>query len=392
MVSGVRHGRIRSLLAAGIVGCFAGLLAGGTAFAADPGRWQQTGQSTMPLYYYQGVTSDSANNFFFDGVDFGLYRTDSQLNETARNDAVIPPRVAATEGYNHIGDISWDAAEGERILLPLECYYPPAGNTCKTGSIGVADPTSLQWRYYVKLDPAEIQKTMWNEVSPDGQLVWTSSGGDLLAYRAADISPVNAAPGGAVIKAVKRLNGAVPAAGITGATFYGDRLLVAGQGTGPFQVWSIDLTTGQRTLEIEREIVGESEGLDVANALGGVLHWQIQPYNEQGPPTYGVANGTLLHFVPSNQPPSASFTYSPASPKVRETVTFTSTSGDADGSVTSQTWDLDNDGGFDDANGATASHVFAKKGTYVVRLRVLDDDGASAIASQSVTVANAGGR
>src|SRR3954451_13218177 len=119
------------------------LVAPGVAQGADPGRWTLTGTSTMPLYYYQGVTSDPARHVFFDGIDFGLYRTDDQLNEQARNDDVIPPTVTATEGYNHIGDISWDAYEGGRILLPLECYYPPAGNTCKTGSLGVADAVTL---------------------------------------------------------------------------------------------------------------------------------------------------------------------------------------------------------------------------------------------------------
>jgi len=103
------------------------------AQAADPGRWTQTGSSTMPLYYYQGVTSDPAGHFYFDGVDVGLYRTDSQLNEQARNDDVIPPAVTAAEGYNHVGDITWDGAEGGRILLPLECYYPPAGERGRFG-------------------------------------------------------------------------------------------------------------------------------------------------------------------------------------------------------------------------------------------------------------------
>jgi hypothetical protein len=271
----------------------------GGALAADPGRWVETGYTTMPLYYYQGVTSDPARNLYFDGIHIGLYRTDAQLNETGRNDDVIPPQVHASEGYNHVGDITWDEAEGGRILLPVECYYPPAGNTCKTGSFGVADPQTLRWRYYVKLDPSEIEKAMWAEVSPNGKLVWTSSGDDLLAYRVRDVSPANAAPAGRKIKAVRRLTAAVPPTGITGATFYGNRLLVAGQDGRLFQVWSIDLETGARQLEIEREIVGESEGLDVVDALGGILHWQIQPYNEEGPPTYGIANGTLLHFVPA---------------------------------------------------------------------------------------------
>lgn len=269
------------------------------ARAADPGRWTYTGASSMPLYYYQGVTSDPGGRLYFDGVDFGLYRTDSQLHEQARNDDVIPPAVTATEGYNHIGDISWDGAEGGRIVLPLECYYPPAGNTCGTGSFGVADPETLQWRYYVKLDPAYIAKAMWAELSPDGRTIWTSSGNDLLGYRASQVKPAHAAPAGPLLKPAVRVRGAVPPTGITGATFVGDRLFVAGQDGDRFQVWSIDLTTGARQLEIERTIVGESEGLDVFDSLGGTLHWQIQPYNEQGVPTYPPLNGTLLHFVPA---------------------------------------------------------------------------------------------
>jgi hypothetical protein len=97
------------------------------AAARDPGRWVETGRTTIPLYYYQGVTSDPARNFYFDGVDFGLYRTDRDLGETGRNDDVIPPAVHAAENYNHIGDLTWDAREGGRLLLPMECYYrPPA--------------------------------------------------------------------------------------------------------------------------------------------------------------------------------------------------------------------------------------------------------------------------
>src|SRR5215211_4231117 len=195
------------------------------AHGADPGRWTLTGNSTMPLYYYQGVTSDPAGHFYFDGVDFGLYRTDSQLNEQARN-----------------GDVTWDAAEGGRIILPLECYYPPAGNTCGTGSFGVADPVTLQWRYYVKLDPRYIAKAMWAEVSPDGGLIWTSSGDDLLAYRTNAVKPGHAAPAGPLLKPAVRLRGAVPPTGITGATFHAGRLFVAGQDGDLFQVWSIDLT------------------------------------------------------------------------------------------------------------------------------------------------------
>src|SRR3954465_1937774 len=305
--------------------CAAAALAAVPAQAAAPGRWDEKTRSSVPLNYYQGVTSDPAGNLYFDGVYFGLYKTDSELKELARHDDEIPTQVHTSEGYDHMGDLTWDAAEGGRVLLPLECYYPypgapNSGNTCGfgtngqpeggTGSFGVADDDTLDWKDYVKLDERDIPKAMWAEVSPDAKLVWTSSGKDLLAYCTADIKPANAAPTGPKIRPVKRLANAVPPSGITGAAFEGERLLVAGQDGGAFQVWAIDLTTGARALQIERTIVGESEGIDTVDALGGHLHWLIQPYNEKNVPPYGVPNGTLLHFVPAqpggaSQPPPA---------------------------------------------------------------------------------------
>jgi hypothetical protein len=275
------------------------------ARAADPGLWRETGRTTLPLVYFQGVTHTTDGSWLFDGVDQGLWRTNHAFTQTGGNPDVIPPDVHTTEQYNHIGDISFDRAEGGRVILPLECYYPPQGNTCNTGSFGVADPSTLQWRYYVKLDPSEIPKAMWAEVSPDGSLIWTAAGTDLLAYRAADVNPANAAPAGAAIKAVRRLRNAVPPAGITGATFYKGRLLVAGQKGDTVQVWSIDLANGTRRLEIERQVVGESEGLDSFSAAGGTLHWLIQPNNIEGTSTYGPNNATLVHFKPAAPLPAA---------------------------------------------------------------------------------------
>ena len=275
-------------------------LAAVPAHAADPGRWKLTGTTALPIVYYQGVTADPARNLYFDGVYVGLYRTDSAFKETGRTDDVIPPDVHLREGYNHIGDISYDRADGGRILLPLECYVPNGpngGNPCLHGSIGVADPRTLQWRYYVKLDPAEIPKAMWNEVSPDGTLLWTSSGDDLLAYRTVDITAANATPEHAPIHFVRRLRGAVPPSGITGATFIDGRLYVAGQGGGPFRVYSIDLAHGSNRLELERRIAGESEGLVTAALKGGTLSWLVQPFTTEGEtPTYDPDKATLLSF------------------------------------------------------------------------------------------------
>jgi hypothetical protein len=273
------------------------------ASAKDPARWTLTGWSSVSNFYWQGATSAGPGGpLFFSGIVEGLYRTDRLLRQTAANAPAIPDSVKAVEGYNHVGDVSYDGAEGGRILLPLECYRaggPNGGNTCGTGSIGVSDPTTLGFRYYVKLDPAEIPKAMWVEASPDGQLLWTSSGNDLLAYAAADVSAANAAPAAPPIHSVRRLAGAVPPSGVTGAAFHGGRLFLAGaQGT-TYQVWSVDTLTGARRLELElRGVRGEAEGLHTTELRGGTLHFLVAPLGSG--PTFGPTVG-FLHFTPGAQ-------------------------------------------------------------------------------------------
>ena len=150
---------------------------------------------------------------------------------------------------------------------------------------------------------------MWAEVSPDGSELWTQQDNDLLVYDMSDISAANAAPLGPEVEPRETLDDAVPPSGITGATFFRGRLYVAGSTAAPagspvdtFQVWSIDPADGSRRLEIERQVAGESEGLDVFGSLGGILHWQIQPipsHPAEQPPTYDPGLGSLLSFVPN---------------------------------------------------------------------------------------------
>ena len=81
----------------------------------------------------------------------------------------------------------------------------------------------------------------------------------------------------------------------------------------------------------------------------------------------------------ANQPPNAGF----SSNCTDLDCSFTDASNDSDGNIVSRSWN------FDDGNGSTAtnpSHSYAAAGTYTVTLTVTDDDGASDMASQSVTV------
>ena len=268
------------------------------ATASRQGRWLLTGASSVPDTYWQGLASDPPDeNLFFVGVFQGLWRTTPSLRQTAGIANAIPPAVTATEGYNHIGDPTWNPSEGGRLILPLECFSPTAGNTCGTGAFGVADPATLAFRYYVKLDPEQIQKAMWAETSPNGALIWTSSGDDLLAYRSTDVSAANAGPGGPLLRYVRRLPGAVPPGGVTGAVFRHGRLLLAGARDRSFEVSSVDPRTGERRLEVRKTICGESEGLDTIPTLDGRLHWLIAPFAPGCRLTFGPSSA-LLHLVP----------------------------------------------------------------------------------------------
>jgi hypothetical protein len=131
---------------------------------------------------------------------------------------------------------------------------------------------------------------MFAEVSPDGKLLWTSNGGlngghDLLAYDVSEITAANAAPAGPLLKPAIVLPNAVPPNGITGATFFGNRLLVASQNKKLFEVWSINLKDGSRRL-------------DISSVLGAKLHWLITPQGTgNNPPTYGdFGHSALVHF------------------------------------------------------------------------------------------------
>jgi hypothetical protein len=269
-----------------------------TASARDPGKWILTGASSVPNNYWQGLTSDpSESNLFLIGPFEGLWRTTPELEQTAGVSQEIPTQVKAREGYNHIGDPTWLPGEGGRVVLPMECFSPNAdpSNTCGTGSFGIADPQTLAFRYYVKLDPAFIPKAMWAETSPNGKLIWTSSGDDLLAYRASDVTQGNAAPSGPLLEPVRRLTGAVPPTGVTGAVFRKHNLLLAGEADHVYQVWAVDTKTGDRKLKLELHICGESEGLDLISTLGGRLHWLIAPADPDCELTFGPTSA-LLHF------------------------------------------------------------------------------------------------
>jgi YD repeat-containing protein len=104
----------------------------------------------------------------------------------------------------------------------------------------------------------------------------------------------------------------------------------------------------------------------------------------------GAQTITTRTATATNRAPTASFTINPATVATGEVVTFTSTSTDPDGSITSYEWDTDGDAiaDYDGDKRAQAARPFATPGTYPIRLRVTDNNGAVSTASKTVTITN----
>jgi len=95
------------------------------------------------------------------------------------------------------------------------------------------------------------------------------------------------------------------------------------------------------------------------------------------PPDAGGGNG---------EGPTASFTVSPSEPLEQKEVTFDgSSSSDPDGSIASYEWDLDGDGNFE-REGESITYIYSEPGDYSVTLRVIDDGGAEAETTETVSV------
>jgi PKD repeat protein len=94
---------------------------------------------------------------------------------------------------------------------------------------------------------------------------------------------------------------------------------------------------------------------------------------------------TTQYIPVGDRPPTPSIAYFPASPQAGDPIQFVALGQDPDGRIVSQQWDLDGDNSFE-AAGPMVTRTFPAAGTYTVRLRAVDDDGSSAVATQSVRV------
>jgi PKD repeat protein len=88
---------------------------------------------------------------------------------------------------------------------------------------------------------------------------------------------------------------------------------------------------------------------------------------------------------PAPSPPVASFTSSPSSPTIGDTVAFTSTSSDPDDDIAQYAWDIDGT----TKSGQTVTSSFSTAGPHTVALTVTDSGGRTDTDTQTITVRDA---
>jgi PKD repeat protein len=101
----------------------------------------------------------------------------------------------------------------------------------------------------------------------------------------------------------------------------------------------------------------------------------------------GAQDATTRTFTVNAAPATPAITFTPARPNIGQVVTFNGSATDDQAiPAAGYDWDFDNDGAFDDATGTAPTTTFATAGAKTVRLEVTDADGASSVASTTVTV------
>lgn len=86
---------------------------------------------------------------------------------------------------------------------------------------------------------------------------------------------------------------------------------------------------------------------------------------------FGESDTDTCRINVTNSLPSSSFTFSPTSPTIHDSISFSETCSDSDGTLISWYWD------FGDGITSTErnpSHQFIQKGTYQVSLKAIDND------------------
>ncbi|MGY1885444.1 PKD domain-containing protein [Blastococcus sp. SYSU DS0753] len=243
----------------------------------------------------------------------------------------------------------------------------------------------------VRQTSADVRTTFGLSATPAGAGTYVYAVGRRIASGGEYRVRLRVMPDGAVALALSRVSGGAEA-------FPGGEVVVPGVTWAPgvtlelrAQVWGTGTTEirgtvwRQGTAEPAPQLVrtDATAELQAPGSVGLTVH---RPSSNATPTAvrvtaFAAATVATGPTEPSaNDVPTAAFTSS-ADGLVLSVDGSTST--DPDGTIRAHAWSF---GDGEEASGPAVSHTYAAAGTYLVRLTVTDDDGATAVAERSVTV------
>lgn len=262
------------------------------------------------------------------------------------------------------------ASQGKPVQLKLRERAPGGAIVADVGSPSV-NLTSAWQKLVVTRTTTTTGGTLGVRISHSGAVAGSAMYADaFLLSEGAGTPPPNAAPTAAFTVA--------PAAPQTGAAVTFTDTSTDSDGAIATRAWDLD----------DDGAYDDGSGVTASRTFSaaGTFTARLRVTDDDSAAATTSRQVTVTGTPTPNAAPTAAFTVSPSSPQIGQGVTFTDTSSDSDGTISTRGWDLDDDGSYDDGSGATAARSFPAAGTFTVRLRVTDDDGAPATATRQVTV------
>ena len=122
----------------------------------------------------------------------------------------------------------------------------------------------------------------------------------------------------------------------------------------------------------------------------GPVNLQFGPGGDLFYPDFNGGTVKRIHYSAGNQAPRAVVSATPTNGSTPLQVDFSATgSSDPDpGDTLTYEWDLDGDGAYDDATGATAQYTYSAAGRYLAGVRVTDNHDATATDAVAISAGN----
>jgi uncharacterized membrane protein YeaQ/YmgE (transglycosylase-associated protein family) len=147
----------------------------------------------------------------------------------------------------------------------------------------------------------------------------------------------------------------------------------------------VDTTSGWRRLPAIGN-AQEKRTWSIDDLAPGTYYWSVQGIDTAFAGSAWATAGSFVVYP--NVAPTAN-AGGPYSDDIGTVIVVTAAaSTDPGNDIVSYAWDLDNDSQFDDAVGVTANYNATTKGCFTIRVQVTDDNGASGVATTTVTVDN----